>query len=281
MAKVKIVSDGASDLSKELIEQNDIAVIPFHINLSGKLLRDGSEITAQEIFEFVDKTGILPGTVACNIGDFKEEFERWITMGYEVVCVTLSSEISSTYQNAVIAAEEFEGVSVVDSRNLSSGEGLVVLEASKLAKEGRKREEIAAELETFRDKVRASFIIDTLDYMKKGGRCSSVELLGANLLKIKPEIYVENGAMKVGNKARGSLQKVIEDYVDRRLTTSGPLRKDRIFVTHTGCPEEVVASVKNRIKKHCDFEEITETVASGLISCHCGRNTLGILYVEE
>ena len=281
MAKVKIISDGASDLSPELLQEYDIAVVPFYINLGGRILKDMVEIDARGIYDFVDETGILPGTVACSVADFKDEFEKWRGQGYDVVCVTISSDISCTYQNAVIASEEMEGIFVVDSRNLSSGEGHVVLNAAMMARRGMAAADIARELEVLRTKVRASFIIDTLDYMKKGGRCSSVELLGANLLKIKPEIYVEDGAMKVGRKSRGALKKVIEDYVDKRLSECGPLRTDRIFITHTGCPREIVDAAREHIERHVHFDEITETIASGLITCHCGHNTLGILYIEK
>ena len=266
MAKVKIISDGASDLSPQLIKEYDIAIVPFYINLGGKILKDMVEVDAQGIYDFVDKTGVLPGTVACSIGDFKDEYTKWREQGYEVVCVTIGSGFSCSFQNAVIAAEDMDGVYIIDSQNLSSGEGHVVLNAGILAKQGMDAASIAKELEVLRTKVRASFIIDTLDYMKKGGRCSSVELLGANLLKIRPEICVENGAMKVGNKGRGVLSKVIEEYVNRRLTECGPLRTDRIFITHTGCSGEIVDMVREQIEKNIHFDEITETIASGLIT---------------
>jgi DegV family protein with EDD domain len=281
MAKIKILSDSSCDLSPELIKKYDIGIIPFYINLGGTLLLDGKEIDPNGIFEYVEKNNILPGTIACSIEDFKLVFEKWRNEGYDVICHTISSEMSCTCQNARIAAEGMEGIYVVDSRNLSTGVGHVVLNASIMAGEGLEAEEITRRLEVLATKVRTSFILDNLEYMRRGGRCSSIALLGSNLLKIKPEIAVENGSMKVGRKFRGPLQKVLEEYVDMRLSDTSKINPDRIFITHTGNTREIIDTVRNRIELHMHFYEIIETYAGATVTSHCGPNTLGILYLEN
>jgi DegV family protein with EDD domain len=281
MARIKILSDSSCDLSSELIDKYRIGIIPFYINLGGATYLDGADVNAQDIYEYVAKNNILPGTIACSIENFKNTFEKWHAEGYEVICHTISSEMSGSYQNAMIASEGLDGVHVVDTKNLSTGCGHVVLNAAIMAEKGMAAADIISALSDIVPKVRASFILDNLEYMRKGGRCSSIALLGSNLLKIKPEIFVEDGNMKVGHKFRGPLTKVLEEYVDIRLGNASSIRPDRIFITHTGCPEEILKAVKERIGLHIKFDEIIETHASATITSHCGPNTLGILYIEK
>lgn len=281
MPKIKILSDSASDLSPALLARYQIEIIPFYINLGERILRDGIDIRPTDIYEFVRRNKILPGTIACSVDDFRQAFAKWRGMGYEVICHTISSEMSCSFQNARIAAEDFDGVYVVDSRNLSSGEGHVVLGSAILAEQGLTASEIMRELDRLIPRVRASFILDNLDYMRKGGRCSSVAVLGANLLHIKPEIEVLDGVMKVGTKFRGPLQKVLTDYVNKRLSDPASIRSDRIFITHSVCPKELIDAVRACIESAMHFDEIIETDAGCTVNCHCGPNTIGILYIEK
>jgi DegV family protein with EDD domain len=281
MHKIKIISDSTCDLSTELIKKYDIEIVYLYINLGDEISRDTIDVSPQDIFDYVQKTKILPGTVAASIADFKDAFERYTKEGFEIICFTISSEMSSTYQNACIAAQDVDGVYIVDTRNLSTGGGHIVLNAALMVQSGMEASDIVSQLKAMTSKVRASFILDNLDYMRKGGRCSAIAALGANLLKIKPTILVENGKMKVGNKFRGTLQKVLEEYVDMQLAGRNNIRTDRIFVTHTGCTKEIVDFVKARISEHIKFDEIIETTAGSTITSHCGPNTLGILFVEK
>lgn len=281
MPKIKILSDSTCDLSAELVEKYEIGLIPLYINLGGRVLPDGVSVSPDDIYAYVEKTGELPGTIASSIEDFRKAFQTYRDQGYEVICHTISSDMSCSFQNARIAAQEVDGVYVVDSRNLSSGVGHVVINAAIMARQGMAAADIVKELEAVIPKVSASFVIDTLDYMKKGGRCSSIMLLGANLLKIKPSILVKDGAMTVGQKYRGSLSNVLMEYVDHQLAGRRDIRTDRIFITHSGCDAETVDAVRARIQTHIAFEEIIETRAGCTISSHCGPNTLGILFVEK
>jgi DegV family protein with EDD domain len=281
MHKIKIIADSTCDLSPELLKKYDIEIVYLFINLGDEIFRDTIDVSPQNIYDYVQKTKILPGTVAPSIADFKDKFEKYTKEDYKIICFTISSEMSSTYQNACIAAQEVGGVHVVDTRNLSSGGGHIVLNAALMAQSGMDVLDIVSQLRAMTSKVRASFILDNLDYMRKGGRCSTIAALGANLLKIKPTIVVENGNMRVGSKFRGTLQKVLEDYVDMQLTGRSDIRTDRIFITHTGCSKEIVDSVKARIAEHIIFDEVIETIAGGTVTSHCGPNTLGILFIEK
>lgn len=282
MATVKIISDSTCDLSPELIEKYNIDIVPLYINLDGRVLRDGMDVKPEDIFASVEKTGVLPGTIAASVTDFKEIFEKYRNNGCEIVCHTISSEMSSSNQNAKIAADEVGGVWVVDSRNLSTGVGHVVINSALMAQQGMSASSIAKALESeIIPKVRSSFILGDMDYMKKGGRCSGVAALGANLLKIKPTIIVENGRMKVGHKFRGTLPKVLGEYVDMQLKGRSDIRPELIFITHTGCSREIVDGVAARIKADYPFEQIIETRAGSTITSHCGQNTLGVLFIEK
>lgn len=282
MAKVKILSDSTCDLSKEFIEKYDIGILPLYVNLAGKVFKDnGVDINSQVIYDFVKKTGVLPGTIGVTAEDFKTEFEKWHNLGYDVICHTISSDMSCSFQNAKIAADGMDGVWVIDTRSLSTGVGHLVLNSAELALSGLEASEIAKRTQDLVPKVSATFIIDTLDYMKKGGRCSTVTALGANLLKIKPMIVVDNGNMKVARKFRGLLPKVLDDYVDAQLEGRSDIRTHRIFITHTGCSPELVNAVRKRIEKHLHFDEIIETHAGATVTSHSGPNTLGILFIEK
>lgn len=279
---VKIISDSTCDLSPELLKKYDIAVIPLSINMEEKTGKDGIDVTPEDIYEFVAKSGKLPTTSAVNVADYAEVFKYWHDQGYSVVHFTISSEFSSTYQNACIAAENFNNVFVVDSRNLSTGQGLLVLHAAEMAQKGHNAMEIFEQCAKLAKKVEASFVIDSLNYLYKGGRCSAVSALGANLLRLKPCIEVIDGKMDVGKKYRGKFEKVILDYVTERLTGRDDIDKTRIFITHTKCQPEVIKAVEKKVREICpDFGEFLETTAGCTVTTHCGPNTLGILFIRK
>ncbi len=281
--KVKIISDSTCDLSKELLEKYDIAIAPLSVTLGEKTYKDGVEMKVEDIYAYVDKTGSLPTTNAVNLADYIDIFRSWKDKGYDgIVHFNISSDFSSSFQNACLAAEEFENVYVVDARNLSTGQGLVVLRGAELAMEGKSPREIHEECTAMTSKVEASFVIDKLDYLYKGGRCSAVAALGANLLKLKPCIEVTDGKMDAGKKYRGKWERVILDYVKDRLEGRDDIDKKRIFITHTKCLDEVVNNVEAEIRSFIpDFEEILITTAGATITTHCGPNTLGILFVRK
>ncbi|MBP3041722.1 DegV family protein [Bacillaceae bacterium Marseille-Q3522] len=281
MDKVKITTDSTADISPEVIKKYEIETIPLYINLDGNSLKDGIEITPEDIFAFAEKTGRLPKTSSVSVQDYLDLFSAYSHTYNAIIHLNLGSHFSSSYQNAVIAAKEFDNVYVVDSKNLSSGTGLLAIEAAIMAEAGTTTEEIVRSIEALVPKVESSFVIDTLDYLRMGGRCSSVAALSANLLNIKPTIEVIDGAMKVGKKYRGRISKAIEKYVADRLQNRDDLRLDRIFITHTGCSADTVAKVKKLVEESLPFQEIIETEASCTISCHCGPGTLGILFIKK
>lgn len=278
--KVKISADSTCDLSLELLSRYEITLMPLYVQLGESSLRDGIDVDEQKIFDYVAKTGSLPKTAAPSVADYMESFEKMRQPGQELVHISLGSKFSSSYQNACLAAQELEGVTVVDSCNLSTGHGHVVIQAAIMAENGMTGAEILEKCNQLTPKVRASFIIDRLDYLYKGGRCSGVAALGANLLKLKPCIEVIDGEMKVGKKYRGNFDKVLLNYVQDKLSGKS-IRKERIFVTHTECAPQIVESVIAKVKELYPFEECHETVAGSTITAHCGPNTLGILYIEE
>ena len=278
---IKITSDSTSDLSPALLEQYDITVLPLYVTMGEQTCRDGVDARPEDLFAYVERTGSLPTTAAVNVADYRDCFAQFSPRHEAVIHITISSDFSSCYQNACVAAEGFSNVYVVDSRNLSTGHGLVVLEAALAAQRREQPEAIVAHLNEVAGQVEASFVVDKLDYLVKGGRCSSAAALGANLLKLKPCIEVVDGRMKVGKKYRGNYDKVLLQYVRERLDGRDDLALDRIFVTHTPCRPETVEAVKAEIQTYAPFSEIIETTAGCTISSHCGPNTLGILFLRS
>lgn len=280
--KVKITSDSTCDLSPELIKKYDIDILPLYVSMGEETKKDGLEVVPEDIYEHVDKTGKLPKTSAPNLTDLIELFDKWHKEGYSIVHFSISSDFSSSYHSATIAAEEVGDVCVVDSRNLSTGQGLLVLHAADLAAEGKTAEEIKAECDKLAPKVEASFVVDSIDYLRKGGRCSAIAALGANLLKLKPCIEVIDGKMTPSKKYRGKIEKVILDYVRDRLNGREDILKNRIFITHTKYSPETVNQVRDLINELSPgFNEILETTAGCTITSHCGPYTLGILFIRK
>ncbi len=276
-----ISSDSTCDLSKELIERYQIRVLPLGVTLGDDVYRDGVDVTPDDIYAYHARTGQLPKTSAINMAENADFFAELTRDGSAVIHFTISSSMSATYNNARVAAEEFEDVYVIDSKNLSTGNGLLVVAAAEMAKQGLGAKEIAEKVTELTDYVDASFVVDSLEYLAKGGRCSSVAAFGANLLQLKPCIAVKGGAMGVGKKYRGKYEKVLLEYVAERLADGEDIDLDRVFVTHAGCAPEVVESVVAAVKKALPFKEVFVTRAGCTISSHCGANTLGVLFVRK
>lgn len=276
-----ISSDSTCDLNQELIDRYQIRILPLGVTLGDTIYRDGVDITPDDIYAYHAKTGQLPKTSAINMTESAEFFAELTKDGSAVIHFTLSSSMSATYNNARVAAEDFEDVYVVDSKNLSTGNGLLVIAAAEMASRGMGPKEIAEKVSTLADCVDASFVVDNLEYLAKGGRCSAVAAFGANLLQLKPCINVKNGAMGVGKKYRGKFEKVLIGYVADRLADKDDIDLDRVFVTHAGCDSKIVEDVVEAVKNTLPFKEVFVTRAGCSISSHCGANTLGVLFVRK
>jgi len=281
MGKIKITCDSTCDLTQELYEKYDVEVMPLGIALGDKLYHDGVDVKTGDVFSFVDDSGILPKTSAVSVGEYIDLFRKYTSEGYSVIHINISSEFSSCHQNAKIAAEEVENVYPIDSRNLSSGSGHLVLAAAELAAQGMNAKDIVDALNEMKTRLDVSFVLQTLDYLKKGGRCSSIAAFGANVLMLRPEIEVVDGKMQVGKKYRGSIQKSISDYVRGRLEGRDDLQLNRIFVTHSHVPAEIVEETIALVKDIAPFAEVIETVAGCTISSHCGPACLGVLFFRK
>ncbi len=284
MAKpIVLCADSTCDLSPELIEKYQVKILPLHVNLEENTYLDGVDINPDAIYEYYREHKVLPKTAALNMDEFIDFVKPYIDAGNDVICITLGSSLSTTFNNCRLAAMELEGLYAIDSNNLSTGFGHVVMAAGDRIAAGMPVEQIVAEVQALTKKVEASFIVDNLEFLHKGGRCSAVAMLGANVLKLKPCIEVSNegGAMGVSKKYRGTLERVLEEYVADRLSGREDIVQDRIFITHSGISEERIAVVKAAIEKHMQFDEIYITRAGCTISSHCGPNTLGILFVRK
>lgn len=280
--QIRISSDSTCDLSPQYIQTHQIEILPLCTVKGGETFHDGVDITPEDIFAHVAAGGDLCSTAANNVDDYITTFRRMLATCDAVIHIDISSDFSSCYQNACIAAQEFENVYVIDSRNLSTGHGLVVCEAVELAEAGvLSPQEIAQHLTEFTQRVEASFVLDQLEYLRKGGRCSTLAALGANLLSLKPCIEVRDGKMQVGKKYRGKYKNVIVSYVKDRLQNRDDIDYRRIFITHTTMDPEIVAAVHQAVTEAGPFEEIQETTAGCTVSCHCGPSTLGILFVRK
>lgn len=280
-SNIIIASDSTTDLGAELIEKYGIKIIPLGVSMSGREYTDGVDITPDMIYENYEKTGELPKTSAVNIAEFEDFFETSTKGGSSVILFTISSQMSSTYHNACLAAENYDNVYVIDTKNLSTGGGLIVISACEMAKSGMNAKDIADECNILSERVDASFVIDSLEFLYKGGRCSALAALGANLLKLKPCIVVREGKMSVGKKYRGAFASVLTQYVNDKLSETDDIELDHIFITHAGCDSFITDSVKEQVKNALPFKNIHFTQAGCTISSHCGRNTLGILFIRK
>ena len=281
---VKIMADSTSDLSKELIERYQITILPLHIVLGDKEYRDGTEITPEEIYRWSDAKKETPKTSAVAITDAIEIMKPSLEAGDELIMFTISEKMSTTANVFRMAAQELEAedkVSVVDSASLSTGNGLLVIRAAVMAREGKGRKEIVEEIERLKPRVRASFVVDTLTYLHRGGRCSGVAALAGGMLKLHPKIVVLDGAMEVSKKYRGKINSVIMNYVKDMEEEMKRAEKYRVFITHSGSDPKVVEEVRAYLESLHYFDEILITRAGGVVSSHCGPGTLGVLFIQE
>lgn len=281
MSNIIIASDSTCDLGQELIARYQIKILPLGVSLGQKQFTDGVDITPDDIYAHYAATGELPKTSAVNIAQFDDFFREHTADGSSIVLFTISSDMSSTCSNAKIAAEEYDNVYVVDSQTLSSGSGLLVITAAKMAAEGLCAKEIAERCEELVSRVDASFVVDDLEFLHKGGRCSSVAALGANLLQLKPCISVKDGKMGVSKKYRGKFASVLEKYIAERIGDGTGIDLDHVFLTHGGCDPELMERCIAQVKAAADFKEVHLTRASCTVSSHCGRNTLGLLFLRK
>lgn len=277
---IKISADSTCDLSPDLIARYDIGISPLYIVRDGESLVDGVDITPDEIYAHVEAGGSMCSTAAVSVYDYVEFFRKELESADAVVHFHISGDMSACYQNACIAAAEVGNVYPVDARNLSTGIGLLVLEAAELAQKGElTAQEIQQRMNQRRELLDVSFVVEQLGYLRKGGRCSSVAALGANMLSLRPCIQVKDGKMGVGKKYRGAYQKCLLQYVKERLEGRDDIDPHRIFITESGgfTPEEV-AEVEAAVRGYQPFEEVLHTRAGCTVSSHCGPRTLGILY---
>lgn len=281
--KVLLTADSTCDLSEELVKRFDVVINPLHVVLDEQSYLDGVDLTPDDIYRVYNEKKLLPKTAAINTAEFVDFFTPYLNEGYEIVHINLGSGLSVTHANCRMAAAELEGVYVVDSCNLSTGSGLLVLEAADRIAAGMPAEQVAREVQDLAGKVSASFVLDTLEFLYKGGRCSALAMMGANLLQLKPCIEVDNtsGKMGVGKKYRGSLDKALQQYVHDHLADRTDVCTNRMFITHSGISEERIAMVKAEVEKYQTFDEIFITRAGCTISSHCGPNTLGVLFLTK
>lgn len=276
--KVKIISDSTCDLSQELTAKYDIDILPLHILLGENEFRDGKDTTPDRIFAWADANKATPKTSAPSLEDAKVLLQPYVEAGREVICFSISGSMSTSGNVMRLAAEQ---VTIIDSENLSTGIGLLVLEAAIMAEQGHTAAEITAAVRKLIPKVRASFVVDTLVYLWRGGRCNAVAALAGSALRLHPKIVVENGAMRATKKYRGKIDNVIMAYVKDMEADLKAARPERVFITHSGCSREVVGEVRSYLKELNVFCEILETRAGGVISSHCGPGTLGVLFIAK
>lgn len=281
---IKIVSDSTCDLSTELVEKYNVQIAPLHIVLGEKEYLDGVEISPDEIYAWADANEDTPKTSAIGFEDAMDIMKPLVDTEDEMIIFNISGKMSTTVNVFRMVAEELEledKVTVIDSENLSTGIGLLVLKAATMVKEGKTRAEICETIGAIKEKVSASFVVDTLTYLHRGGRCSSVAALAGGVLKLHPKIVVSNGSMSADKKYRGKMSNVIMDYVKDMEDKLKQADKSRVFITHSGCEQEIIDKVYAYLEDMNYFDEILVTRAGGVISSHCGPGTLGVLFVEK
>ena len=280
--KIKICADSTCDLGEELVKKYNVGIMPLHVILGDTTCRDGVDVTPQDIFRYVKESGVLPKTAAGSTEEFVEFFGKEIE-GYDaLIHYNISSKASSSYSNAVVASKNFGGkVYVVDSEALSTGQGLLVLKACDLAAAWKTPGQIVEETEALRPKLNTSFVPDVLDYLHKGGRCSLASLIGAKVLKLHPLISMKDGQMYAKKKYMGGLDGCLKKYIKDLAEEYRAYDKTRCFITHSNCEPEIVEKVREQVRETFDFNEILETKAGCVVTSHCGKNTLGVLFITE
>lgn len=281
MNEVKIIADSTCDVPEELRKRLDIGIIPLYVILGENTFKDGVDIDPDRIFEYFDRTQCTPTTSAPSVQDFLDFFGPYAAQGRDIVFFSISSEMSASFQNAALAAREFPGVRirVVDSRSLSSGIALLAARAAEEAREGRTADEIADRAIATTGLVRASFVIDTLVYLYRGGRCSRMQMLGANALNLKPKIAVRDGFMGPEERYRGRISRVAAQYARDALRDLRAIDPARVFVVHSRCEADVVEAALEAVREAGYFREIYEYGCGSVIASHCGPGAVGVMYM--
>lgn len=281
---IKIISDSTCDLSRDLLSKYNISILPLHILLGEDEYKDGVDITPDDIYSWSDKNKTTPKTSAPALDDTISIFKPFIENGDDIIAFSVSADMSTSCNVMKLAASQLDAenhIFVIDSANLSTGIGLLVLKAATMAQDGKTAREIVENIEALKSSVRASFVVDTLTYLHRGGRCSSVAALAGGVLKLHPKIVVENGKMEATKKYRGKIDSVIVQYVKDLEENLKNAQPERVFITHSGCDENVIQTVKEYLSSLNIFEEILVTRAGGVISSHCGPGTLGVLFISK
>ena len=281
---VKVIADSTCDLSKDLLEKYDVDIIPLHIILGEDDYQDGVDITPDDIYKWSDANKATPKTAAVSIDVVVDSLRPYVEAGREVIMFSIAGGMSTTSNVMRLAVEELgagDKVRIIDSANLSTGIGLQVIEAAMMEKEGKRWADIARAAEEVKTKVRASFVVDTLTYLHRGGRCSGLAAMAGGVLKLHPRIVVKDGVMGADKKYRGKMNAVLLNYAKDLESQLLKAKKDRVFITHSGCEQEAIDSIKQYLESLHRFDEILVTRAGGVISSHCGPGTLGVLFIEE
>lgn len=282
--KVILSADSSCDLGLQLIQQYHVHLFPFTILLDGQAYTDGEGITPDDLYRAWWEKKLLPKTAAINVAQYDEHFRQWTEQGYDVIHISLGSALSSAHQNALLSARQLGHVYVIDSCSLSTGSGLIALQVADRIQQGMPAERIYQEVMQLVPKVQASFLLDTLEFMHAGGRCSSITRLGANVLHIKPCIQVhtdDHGSMGVGKMYRGKLIRCLKRYVQDVLAKPEGIDTSRVFITHSGIDQAIIDLVRQTIEQLVNFKETYITRAGCTISSHCGPNTLGVLFLQK
>lgn len=282
MSDIAITSDSTCDLSAEQLKENEIGIMSLSVILGDKSYRDGINIVPADIFRYFDDTGNLPKTAAPSVGEYEDFFRPYVEAGKTVIHFNISSKASGSNGFAQAAAKSFGGkVIVIDSLALSTGQGLLVMKACDLRKEGKSAQEIAETVNSLRDKVNTSFIPDTLLYLYKGGRCSTLSYYGAKVLSIHPMIDMKDGQLYPKKKYIGKMSRCLKNYVHDLAEEYPQYDRTRCFITHSSADAELVESAKQLVQELFTFDEVIETVAGSIITSHCGRNTIGVLFISK
>ena len=280
---IRLLSDSTCDLSAELIERYSVEIMPLDIIMDGKAYKDGIEVTQQEIFDWSDRTKQTPKTAVFSVDMIKRKFRSCLEQGDEVICFGISESMSASVSVMRMAVQELKAedrIHVIDSANLSTGVGLLICAAGDMIAEGLSAGEIVEKIEALKPAVRASFVVDTMTFLHRGGRCGGLTALMGAALKIHPEIEVKNGKMQPRKKYRGAMHHVLMQYTEDLIPALGKALPRRVFITHSICPDEWVREIRDRIEALGIFEEVLETVAGCVVSSHCGPRTLGILFID-
>lgn len=279
--KIKILSDSTCDLPKSILESCDITLVPLTVIKNGEDFKDGVTIKPADIFAHVASGGDLCSTSAVSVGEYQEFFSRYSGSYDGVIQICIGSGFSASYQNACLAAEDFPNVRVIDSQNLTVGQGFLAMKAFALAETASSLDELADSVRQYVSRVETSFVVDKLDYLAKGGRCSSAAALGANLLSLKPCIELVSNKLSVGKKYRGNFTKCLSSYIRDRLDGRDDIDWETIFVVKTVVSDESYQAVMEAVHNYGHFTNIMESTAGCTISCHCGPGTLGIIFLRK